>query len=230
MIVSIHQPNYLPWLGYFDKINRSDIFVVMDNVQVPNGRNHFGHRNKLKSPSGFGKWITLPIEKDEKEFRYTGFTDPKWYIKHCEVIRNYYRGAKYIDDYIDQICDIIMPVKQYDNLAALNIAFIEKFCYFLNIDTEIILSSSITDRTGFERIQDILLHCEATKYISGTGPGSMRYINEDWFKTNNIELEWQNYIHPTYSQLHGEFVSHLSVLDLIMNEGPKAADIIHGRS
>ena len=61
MIVSIHQPNYLPWIGFFDKINRSDVFVIFDDVQFPRGKKHFGHRNKIKTNVG-DKWLTVPIK------------------------------------------------------------------------------------------------------------------------------------------------------------------------
>ena len=69
MIVSIHQPNYLPWLGFFDKIKRSDLFVIFDDVQFPRGKKHFGHRNQIKTPNGT-KWLSVPIKNKDALSNY----------------------------------------------------------------------------------------------------------------------------------------------------------------
>ena len=87
-------------------------------------------------------------------------------------------------------------------------------------------SSIKTELTGLDKILYILKDQWATKYISGDGEGSKRYIDEQLFKDNNIELIWQNYKHPTYNQLHGDFIPYLSILDLLFNEGPNTKEII----
>ena len=97
----------------------------------------------------------------------------------------------------------------------------------LDKDIDVITSSNIkTELKGLDKILYILKYLKATKYVSGDGEGSKRYIDEQLFKDNNIELIWQNYKHPTYKQLHGEFIPYMSVLDLIFNEGPNSKDII----
>ena len=109
MIVSIHQPNYLPWLGYFDKIKQSDIFVVFDDVQFPRGKKHFGHRNQIKTNTGT-KWLTVPIKNksDMVSFNDTIINyDTDWHNKHCKQISNHYSKSPYFMDYFMTINDII---------------------------------------------------------------------------------------------------------------------------
>ena len=72
----------------------------------------------------------------------------------------------------------------------------------------------------------ILEKLKATTYITGSGPGSMRYINEDDFTSRGMELAWQRYVHPTYNQLHGKFIPYMNILDLLFNEGPNSKYII----
>ena len=88
MIVSIHQPNYLPWLGFFDKIKRSDLFVIFDDVQFPRGKKHFGHRNQIKTPNG-AKWLSVPIKNksDMVMFNETLINyETTWQRDHCNLI------------------------------------------------------------------------------------------------------------------------------------------------
>jgi len=163
MTVSIHQPNYLPWLGFFDKIKRSDKFVIFDNVQYPRGKGHFGNRNKIKIYND-SKWLTVPVEGKSE-------------------MKNF---------------------------------------------NEVLYSSEIVDKSivGGDRILTILKELNATKYITGSGPGSMRYIKEEDFKEAGIELEWQDYTHPIYRQINGDFIPYMNVLDLLFNEGPNGIDRI----
>ena len=112
-------------------------------------------------------------------------------------------------------------------LIELNLDLILLFLGCLDKDIDIITSSNIkTKLIGLDKILYILKEIGATEYISGDGEGSKRYIDEQLFKDNNIKLIWQNYKHPTYKQLHGDFIPYMSILDLIFNEGPNSKDII----
>jgi hypothetical protein len=228
MIVSIHQPNYLPWLGFFDKIARSDIFVIFDNVQFPRGKQHFGHRNLIKTDKD-PKWLTVSLngKSEFKNFNEIEVNyNVKWNVDHINLIKNFYRKSKYYNLYFSNIETILN--NQYKTLSDLNVELIKYFLSVLNINTKILLSSELcpNEITGGERIMQILKKLNATKYISGTGPGSMRYINEQEFKDCNIELIWQEYKHPTYTQLHGEFKPYMCILDLLFNEGENSKGII----
>jgi len=227
MIVSIHQPNYLPWLGFFDKIKQSDYFVIFDNVQFPRGKNHFGHRNRIKTNNST-IWLTVPLlgKSDLKDFNKIEINYNGWQEKHLSLIENFYKKTPYFFNYFEDIKNILN--KTHNSLCDLNTELIFYFLEQLDIKTKILFSSHICpdEITGAERIDYILNSLQATKYISGDRPGSLRYIDEDNFKKNNIELIWQHYDHPFYKQMYGEFVSYMSIIDLLFNEGPNSKNII----
>ena len=102
------------------------------------------------------------------------------------------------------------------------------FFKLLNIDTKIVYSSELCDidLRGLDKIIYILNKINTTRYITSNGPGASRYIDEKIFKDNNIELIWNEYIHPTYNQQFGEFIPYMSILDLLFNEGPNSKNII----
>jgi len=223
--VSIHQPNYIPWLGFFEKVINSDIYVVFDDVQYPRGKD-FANRNQIKTNAG-KLWLTIPI-KDKgtlKPWNKTQYIDNGWKNKHLKNIESFYKKSPYFEKYYNGIVKIFQP--EYEYLIDLNVALIKFILKQLEAETKIILSSDIkTDKTGLDKILHILKELKATHYISGAGDGSKRYINEAEFKNNNIELIWQEYDHPKYSQLHGEFIPYLTILDLLFNEGKNSRDII----
>ena len=227
MIISIHQPNYLPWLGFFDKILKSDVFVIFDNVQFPRGKSHFGHRNLIKTNNGT-KWLTLPLigKSEFKNFNEIKINYNGWNDDHLNLMKCFYKKALYFNDYYPTI-ETILKIN-HESLSDLNLMLIRYFLTCLDIKTTLVNCSDIcsSNTSGSDRIMNILTHLKATKYISGTGPGSLKYINEEEFKKNNIELIWQHYNHPTYKQQYSEFVPNLSIIDLLFNEGPESKNII----
>lgn len=229
--VSIHQPNYLPWLGFFDKVVKSDVFVVFDNVQFPRGKQHFGHRNMVKSTNGEGKWLTVPLvgKSDMKNFNEIGINYNGWNLDHLNLIKSFYSKSPYFGKYYEGLGSTL--TKTYGTLSELNVELIKYLLDSLHIDTEVVYCSELCgmEVSGADRIMFLLKKLEATHYVSGNGEGSMRYINEQEFKDNGIELRWQHYTHPMYKQLHGDFVSNLSVVDLLFNHGPHSRDILENR-
>lgn len=227
MTVSIHQPNYLPWLGFFGKIKRSDKFVIFDNVQYPRSKGHFGNRNKIKIYND-SKWLTVPVEgkSEMKNFNQIKYKDTNWKEEHLRLIEQFYKKTTYFCIYFDDFKEVLL--KDYNSISHLSSELIIWFLSKLNINTEIIYSSELVDEdiTGADRILAILKELKATKYITGSGPGSMRYINEKDFKEAGIELEWQSYLHPRYRQINGEFIPYMNILDLLFNEGPNGIDKI----
>ena len=228
MIVSIHQPNYLPWLGFFDKIKRSDIFVVFDDVQFPRGNcKHFGHRNKIKTNTGT-KWLTVPIKNKSGMVSFNDTIinyDTDWQDKHCKLMVYFYNKTPYFSDYHFPIFNIIQ--EQHNSLTELSVKLIKYFMKELNIDTEIVYSSQLNPSGfGSEKIFSILENLNATEYITGSGTGSQRYINEEAFGRRNINLQWQDYKCKEYNQLFGDFIPYLSVVDLLFNHGKKAGEVI----
>ena len=228
MKTSIHQPNYLPWLGFFDKIKQSDVFVIFDDVQFPRGKKHFGHRNKIKTTTG-DKWLSVPIsnKSDLVPFNDTIINyDTEWNKEHLRLIELFYSKAPYFDKYFNNILDIISV--EHKSLTELSVSLIKYFLKELDIETELKYSSHISDSDlyGSDKIFNILEKLNTTEYITGSGPGSMRYIDESGFNKRDIKLKWQHYEHPQYHQLNGTFIPYMSIIDLLFNEGEKSRRII----
>ena len=225
MIVSIHQPNYIPWLGFFHKLLLSDTYVVFDDVQFPRGKD-YANRNQIKTNNG-KMWLTASVlgKKDLKPWNQIEINDNGWREKHLKNIKSFYQKSPYFDTYYSMIEYIYNQNQKL--LIELNLDLILLFLGCLDKDIDIITSSNIkTKLIGLDKILYILKEIGATEYISGDGEGAKRYIDEQLFKDNNIKLIWQNYKHPTYKQLHGDFIPYMSILDLIFNEGPNSKDII----
>ena len=144
MIVSIHQPNYLPWLGFFDKIKRSDLFVIFDDVQFPRGKKHFGHRNQIKTPNGT-KWLSVPIKNksDMVSFNDTIINyDIDWHHEHLRLMELNYKDSPYFNDYYQDLEYIIEG--EYESLTELSTDLIRYFMSKLNIRTTIARSSELS--------------------------------------------------------------------------------------
>ena len=219
MIVSIHQPNFLPWPGYFNKIANSDLFVIIDNVQYVKG--HIVNRNKIKDNKGEANWLTIPVKIskgseqliNEIEIDYSH----KWQHKNLNRLRSYYEKSKFFGKYFSILEQYFH--KQYSNLAEFNIELIRYICSELKINTPIYIASEL-DRDFGERNYlnlNICKYFKADTYLSGIG--AKKYNDENMFKENAIKLQYQEFTAPVYPQLHGEFISNLSIIDLILNCG-----------
>ena len=226
MIVSIHQPNYLPWLGFFNKVSQSDIYVVFDDVQYPMGKD-FHNRNQIKTNNG-KTWLTIPVvgKSERRKFNEIQIKDNGWNEKHLNNIKNFDGKTKYFNDYYSDLDKFY--TNTYDKLIDLNMDMNKWFFKLLDIDTEIVYSSKLcnNDLRGLDKIIYILKKINTKRYITSNGPGASRYIDESVFKNNNIELIWNEYTHPTYNQQFGEFIPYMSILDLLFNEGPNSKNII----
>ena len=219
MVVSVHQPNYIPWLGYFYKIQNSDIFVILDDVQFI--RRGFIHRNRIKSPQG-GSWLTVPVESKGNydcginEIKIKNELD--WKENHLRSIEMHYKRSDFFLDFYDVFKSCLM--KDYDKLSDLNIGIIKTICRLLNIKTEIILSSEFNiNETGTERIISICKAVGADTYLSGSG--GAKYQDEKMFKDHSIKLVYSDFTDKPYKQLWGDFLGGLSVIDYIFNCGYK---------
>lgn len=217
MIVSVHQPNYIPWIGYFYKIYKSDIFVFMDDVQYI--RKGFINRNRIKTHQGVS-WLTIPVENkgnygtDINKMKIRN--DLQWQENHLKNIEMNYKRSDYFNDFNSIFKDCL--IKDYDNLGQLNIYIIKSICRLLNIKTEIILSSELNIKeTGTERIISICRAVGANMYLSGSG-GS-KYQDEKMFEDNSIQLVYSDFKEKQYKQLWGDFAGSLSVIDYIFNCG-----------
>ena len=222
MIVTIHQPNYLPWIGFFHKVLLSDTFVILDDAEY--SKNGFINRNKIKTPNG-GIWLTLPAQAKEHELisEVKLATNIRWAKKHWQAIENNYSNCHYFAKYSDYFKEIFE--KDWSFLSELNIELIGAILKILDIKSKIVRSSELEIKTKrTQRLVDICKKLDAKVYIAGQG--GKDYLNEGLFKKNNVKLVYQEFEHPKYPQKFGEFEPYMSVIDLIFNCGPESKKII----
>ncbi|MCF8307719.1 MAG: WbqC family protein [Bacteroidales bacterium] len=224
-VLSIHQPNFLPWIGYFDKIKKSDVFVILDEVQIPRGKS-VANRNKIKTPQGEME-LVVPISKpkgNEGKITYlmARIADDKWTKKALKAIEHNYSKSPFFDKYFS----IIKELFSQGDFCQMNVDFIKYVVKELEINTEIELLSQQKGEFGNknELIVNLCRHFDANVYLSGKG--AKKYNDTSYLNRFDIQLEYQEFEHPVYDQLHGKFIPYLSVLDLLMNHGPQSKNYI----
>ena len=222
---AIMQPTYLPWIGYFSLIDQVDIFVFLDKVQFD--KRSWQQRNRIKTAQG-ELFLTVPVQTKGKRFQKICEVqlDPTqhYHAKHLKVIENNYSKAQYFLEYWPDMSEALN--RGYHYLADLNISLIQWFVKKLGIKTTFIRSSDLkSEGTKVNLLVGICHEIEADQYVSPLG--SKVYIGENnIFQPEKIDLFYQNYTHPEYTQLYKEFIPYLSMLDLLMNEGSKSLEIM----
>ncbi|MDD2731829.1 MAG: WbqC family protein [Candidatus Pacebacteria bacterium] len=226
MKCSINQPTYLPWIGYFNLIYNSDVFVFLDHVQYE--KNEWINRNKIKTPNGF-LYLTVPIKTKGKSVQsiLDAEIDRSKDFKrnHLKAIRINYNKARFFNEFYGIFEEAYE--KEWTFINDLNIYLIKKMLEVFGINREIIRSSELSvSGAKTDLVINILKSVKADHYISNLG--SKNYLNEDEFKKNNIKLEYHNYSlsHPQYPQMYGEFIPFLSIIDLLFNCGKEGTRYI----
>lgn len=225
MILSAHQPAYLPWLGYFHKIAISDVFVILDDVQFE--KNSFTNRNKIKTPNG-SIWVGVPMSMDGhigktiKEMEISNKFN--WAEKHWKSIYLNYKKAPYFNLYCDFLEDTYK--KEWSSLTNLTENMTEYFLEQLGIETKIYRQSEIkTQHKKQELIVELCRELNADTFVFGKLGAN--YADRDYFEDNNINIYFQEYNHPIYEQIWGKFIPNLAVIDLLFNVSKdEALDVI----
>jgi hypothetical protein len=228
MIVSIMQPAYLPWLGYFHRIEMSDIHIVLDHVQIDrNSKTNFVNRNKVRTKQGWC-WLTVPIKTKGKfgqlEINKLEVSDDKdWMDKHWATLMRNYSKALYFEEHKEFFEDCYSSPKSL--VVHMNKGITNYLLRQLDIKTEMIRSSEMNPT---KRKDDLILElCRkagATIYVSG--PFGRDYLQEEKFRENGIKIIYHEYIHPTYPQTYPGFEPYMSVIDLMFNCGPESLSIL----
>lgn len=228
MIITIHQPEHLPWLGLIDKISRVDIFVILDTVQYK--KNDFQNRNKIRTQKGFS-WLTVPIKKHPLK---TGIKDIEisqafdWRTRYLNLIKENYKNAKHFSEYYTKIKFILD--KDYKLLSDLNCELIKFIlgCFDIKIKT---IKSSEMDLPKFDNGTEVVFGiCKAlsaTEYV--TGSGGKNYLDLLIFEENSIKISFQEFQHSIYKQQYEPFIPYMSSIDLLFNYGPESKDILFGK-
>ena len=216
MIISIHQPNYLPYPGFFHKVNHSDVLIVQDVTKFDE---RFSNRNKIISSTEW-TWLTVPIKKNHKEYLLKDvqiFNDLKWNKIHRKKLESAYNKSNFFNKYNTDL-NLILEQK-WEMLLELNMAIIKKIFDWLKIKTKIVYESEIgIEGEATNRLINICKAVNADVYLSGDMGHD--YLNEELFKQNEIELRYQNYTPKQYNQiLSREFIPNLSIIDMLSNIG-----------
>lgn len=221
-VVAIHQPNFFPWLGYFDKIARADAFIFFDNVQFPkSGSGVWSNRVKLLV-GGEPRWVTAAIDRTHSgakricEMKFSP-SNP-WREKILKTLALNYRKHTFYNESMEILEPLISDPEP--NLSHYNITAVKKISEKIGIDRNKFLCSSAIDAAGSSNE----LLCNLTIYAGGStylcGGGADGYQDENVFQKHNVILKKQDFRHPRYDQLNSrEFVSGLSVIDAAMNVG-----------
>jgi len=220
MIIGIHQPNYLPYLGFFDKMAKSDIFVIYDDAQF--NKSDFQHRNRIRIYHGW-KWLTVPVEKkripiNEVKIRNEVKTwkGVMWEEDHFNNIRDNYKDTSYYSMYEEELTRIYK--RTYEKLVDLNMELIRFLMKAFDIDVEIVFSSDLgfTSKST-QRLVEIVEALGGDVYLSG--PKGKDYLDVSLFERRGIKVVFQDFMHPVYKQRYEGFIPNMSAIDALFNVG-----------
>lgn len=226
MFISIQQPEYFPWLGYFDKLIKVDKVIFLDNVQFK--KRYFENRNKIRTAEG-STWLMTPVKtkglyKQSIKDVIIDNTQP-WQRKIINSITLNYRKSPFWNEIGDELCELVDLT--WDRLLDFNLAIILFFMKKLDIEREWCLSSSLgTSSSGKDLILEICEKENAKCYLSGRD--GKKYLDELSFEEKNISIIYQDFIHPEYCQFQGGFESFMSIADLYFNYGSGSLKLFKG--
>lgn len=229
MIISANQPYFCPFPGFFYKIHLCDVFVILDRVQFPRGTTWL-NRNRFKNDQGT-LWVTLPVWRkglglqriDEVKICHEG----RWQRKHAESLRSAYAHAPYLEDHLGFVLEIFNS--KFDKILDFNLKIIGYLVEFFNIETKIVLLSDLgLESKGSRLLTEVCQTLGGTRFLAQSA--AAKYLDEEVFEGAGIEVEYFKYPTLIYPQLWGDFIPNLSAFDLIFNCGPKAKDILFGRT
>lgn len=223
--VSIIQSCYIPWKGFFDLIGRCDEYIIFDSAQYV--KRHWHNRNKIKTSKG-AEWITVPVlTKSQFDQRIDEVEiSESWADKHWKGIELNYKKAAFFSDYGPKINSWLRTAGTMSRLTDVNEFLLRALVHELDLKVQV--RRDIEYRGRGSRSERLLSLCEAagaTHYLSG--PSAKAYLDEELFRNAGIAVEWMQYgPYEPYTQLHGDFEHAVSVLDLLLNQGAKAKELI----
>ncbi len=220
--ISIIQPNYIPWKGYFDLIAKSEKFVILDDVQYTN--RDWRNRNQIKTPMGLS-WLTIPVlykGNSEKKIYEMQCKNIDWQENHLEQLRRNYKKSLYFDETYLFLENLYSNIKT-NSLLEINIFFLKEISRLLGINTKFIISSelNVTSKEKSNRILEICKILDANLY--NTGESSKNYLNQSEFTKEKIQINYENYSnYLEYKQCWEGFIHQVSIVDLLFNCGPNS--------
>lgn len=242
MRIGILQPGYLPWLGFFEQMHNSDVFVILDDVQYD--KKSWRNRNKIRAKDGW-IWLTVPVltkgafsQRIKEVCINNGIP---WQRKHLKSLETNYQKATYYKDYIDFFRELYS--KEWKYLLDLDMAVIEFVKVQLKLNARMVFSSNLACVEDSGRVEDPDSLCGAAavgaknekiinickKLGADTlydGESAESFIDKSLFAKEGITVEFQHYNHPVYTQLFQPFMPYMSVIDLLFNCGNASLDIL----
>lgn len=224
MILTAHQPVYLPWLGLFHKIALADLFVSFDQVQYQ--PKDWNNRNRIKTAQG-PIWLSVPVLR--KGYLDRTISDIEinnsepWARKHWRSLQVAYAKAPYFSRYADFFEETY--ARRWERLVDLNAHMLRWFLDTLGIAVPVRSAAEWTFQgEKSDLVLDMCRQVGATTYIFGAL--GRDYADQETFAASGVGLHFQDYHHPAYAQMHGDFISHLSIVDLLFNCGDESRDIL----
>ena len=242
MIVAIHQPCFLPWLGYLHRMAQADVFVLLDDVQFE--RANFQNRTRIRMPCGGARpaegarvpdyesrWLTVPVlQRSQKESILEKEVDNRlegprhWSAIQLATLRHAYREAAFTSLYLPVLKNLLSA--RWQHLASLNFALLEVLRDAFGIRTPVVRSSELGAqgaKSGL--ILDICRKLGAGTFLGGMG-GSREYLEREAFERAGVSVHWQEFRHPVYPQCgSAPFTAGLSSIDLLLNCGPQGRQL-----
>jgi hypothetical protein len=222
MITFVHQPEYIPWLGFFDKLARCDTFIIYDDTQYVHGG--YQNRNRIRTAQGW-RWLTIPIVHNHPQMiKDVKISGTNWAKEHMRLITQNYEKTPYFQKYYPTINEALNS--NHELLIDLDLHLIKLLAETLGIKTRMVRSSEFP-YSGNDKNEKLVSMCKfmnASVYLSGSGGKS--YVDEKIFSANHINLQWHTYNHPVYPQSFSGFEPNMSIIDLLFNVGPQAKEVI----
>nr|WP_315463272.1 WbqC family protein [uncultured Rhodoferax sp.] len=227
MIITIHQPEFLPWLGFLDKAAQTDMFVLLDHVPIR--KRYFHNRNQIRTADGTG-WVVVPVHSSGwppiNEVLISNEVQGKWGHKVWSTIKQNYGRSAYFEPYAGRL-QVLLEAR-WEKLVDLNEALI---CYLFDaygIGTKLVKSSEfgLKSRKG-ELIRDLSIATGASTYLSGVS--GRDYLDIPSFESAGIDVRFQEFFHPIYPQSYQPFLPCMSCIDLLFQAGPASLEILRGK-
>lgn len=219
MIVAIHQPNYLPYLGFFDKMRKADIFIIYDDAQF--NKDDFHHRNIIRIYHGW-KWLTIPVEKKPLPINKiiikndVTMKGANWMDSHFREIKENYKNATCFLRYEKELKNIYSV--KYNRLVDFNNSLILFMKRAFKLNTKLIFSSELGfNSKSTERLVEMVEAVGGDIYLSG--PSGRDYLDTSLFAYKKIKVEFQDFKHPVYKQQYDGFIPNMSAIDALFNVG-----------
>lgn len=217
MLVAIHQPNYLPWCGYFAKLAAADCFVILDDVALPRGRSYVSRTQVLGM--GQTQWMSIPLQRTlSSSIGHVQFADSRWPARHARTLQERYGRSPFGSAVLPPILALYDDPGEY--LATFNLRLLRAVVALLDIDTRLVQASELgRPGHGSQHLADLVAAVGGTAYLSG--PSGKKYLDESLFTRMGIPIYYGAYMTRPYPQRQPSFVPGLSILDALCHIGPE---------